>query len=459
MTTIVFKDDLVTRREAIRRVSALLGGAALIGQTAWLAGCDGRAYARRGTWFLPYEVDAARRDRGHDPAGDEDARRQGRRRRVFIATMVTDTYDPSEQRLFREGLETLERESQAQNGAGFMASSPQQRVALLERLDREAIAYMREPGRDRPAALLSNVERADAARLLHVRDRLHAGVALMATTLPAESTQHARHSAQKAMTFDHVERIGGLSRIVDRDIEILKMNLVQLHDGRYEARSSAWERLESAWETVRSELADDSASSPLTGDVSPGNGAAAAAAEVDAPMAVVSTVPLAARSLNWVTEVLGPAISSTARQVVRWSREPARRAELRAAALRVRGFVSGAALAGAKHASNGWCGLQGVVRRQASPWRARGHVSTANGRHGGRQTSVCRDRIFGWRDRSSLAICATVPQRRSCRPPSRAVDAHRGNGSTNLAQGNSGGSHATARKGARRRAWKARRRR
>ena len=90
----------------------------------------------------------------------------------------------------------------------------------------------------------------------------------MATTLPTESTQHARNGAQKAMAFDHVQRIGGLSRIVDRDIEILKMNL-QLHDGRDESRSSAWERLESAWETVRSELADDSVSSPLTGDVSP----------------------------------------------------------------------------------------------------------------------------------------------------------------------------------------------
>ena len=171
----------------------------------------------------------------------------------------------------------------------------------------------------------------------------------MATILPAESTQHARNGAQKAMAFDHAQRIGGLSRIVDRDIEILKMNLVQLHDGRDGARLSAWERLESAWETVRSELADDSASSPLTGDVSPGNGAAAAAAEVDAPMAVVPTVPLALRVLNWVTEVLGPAISSRIRQAVRWSREPARRAELRAAALNVWSFVSSAALAGAKH--------------------------------------------------------------------------------------------------------------
>src|SRR5688572_9265362 len=120
----------------------------------------------------------------------------------------------------------------------------------------------------------------------------------MATTLPAESTHHARNTAQKSMAVDHVQRIGGLSRIVDRDIEILKMN-VQL------------------------------------------------------------------RALNWVVGVLGPPISSRTRQVVRWAREPARRAELHAAALKVWSFVSSAALAGAKHASNGWCGLQGVVRRQA----------------------------------------------------------------------------------------------
>ena len=187
----------------------------------------------------------------------------------------------------------------------------------------------------------------------------------MATILPTENTQLARNGAQKPIAFHHAQRIGGLSRIVDRDIEILKMNLEQLHDGLDEARSSAWERLESAWETVRAELADDSASSPLTGDESPGNGAAAAAAEVDAPMAVVPTVPLALKVRNWITGVLGPAISSRTRQAVHWSCEPARRAELRAVALKVWNFASSAALAGAKHVSNGWCGLQGVARRQA----------------------------------------------------------------------------------------------
>ena len=145
MTAIRFKDDLVTRREAIRRVSALLGGAALVGQAAWLAGC---ATAQGGSGAPFSAADLALLDEIADTILPE-TRTPGAKAAgvgTFIALMVTDTYDPNEQRLFRDGLETLERESRAQNGAGFMASSPEQRLALLERLDREAIEYMREPG-------------------------------------------------------------------------------------------------------------------------------------------------------------------------------------------------------------------------------------------------------------------------------------------------------------------------
>ena len=184
------------------------------------------------------------------------------------------------------------------------------------------------------------------------------GELTMATILSAESAQHARNGAQKAIAFHPAQRIGELSRIVDHDFEILKINIAQLHDGRDEARSSAWERLESAWETVRSELADDRASSQLTGDVSPGNGAADAAAQVDAPMTVVPTVPSALRVLKWVTGVLEPAVSTRIRRAVRSSCERARRVELRAAAFKVWRLASSAALAGATHVSIGWLGLK-----------------------------------------------------------------------------------------------------
>jgi len=141
------KDDLLSRREAILRVSALLGGVTLIGQSAWLAGCT---TAPRSSANLFSESDVALLDEIADtilpPTKTPGAKAAGVG--PFIAKMVADTYDPGEQRVFVEGLSILEDESRAQNGGGFMASSPAQRVALLERLDREAIEYMRRPGAD-----------------------------------------------------------------------------------------------------------------------------------------------------------------------------------------------------------------------------------------------------------------------------------------------------------------------
>jgi len=150
MVAPAFKDDLVTRRDAIRRVSALLGGAALIGQGAWLAGCTTAAGASS---ELMSASDVALLDEIADTILPETKTPGAKAAGVgqFIATAVTDTYDPREQRVFREGLETLERESRKQNGGSFMASSPAQRLALLERLDSEAIEYMRQQGSgDRP---------------------------------------------------------------------------------------------------------------------------------------------------------------------------------------------------------------------------------------------------------------------------------------------------------------------
>jgi hypothetical protein len=150
MTAVSFRDDLVTRREAIRRVSALLGGVALVGQGAWLAGC---AAGARTASHLFSETDVALLDEVADTILPETKTPGAKAAGVgaFIAVMVADTYAPPEQRLFIDGLVTLEREAQAQHGIGFMASSPAQRTALLERLDREAIDYMRQPGApDRP---------------------------------------------------------------------------------------------------------------------------------------------------------------------------------------------------------------------------------------------------------------------------------------------------------------------
>ena len=144
---VAFKDDFLLRCEVILRVSRLLGGVTLIGQGVWLTGC---ATARLASPSLFSESDVALLDEIADtilpPTKTPGAKAAGVG--PFIAKMVADTYDPNEQRVFVEGLAALEDESRAQNGGGFMASSPAQRVALLERLDREAIEYMRRPGAD-----------------------------------------------------------------------------------------------------------------------------------------------------------------------------------------------------------------------------------------------------------------------------------------------------------------------
>src|SRR5690606_16100076 len=116
MAKTAFDGDLLTRREALRRVSALLGGAALVGQSAWLTGCA--TAGQRPPRELFSAADVALLDEIAETILPETKTPGAKAAKVgeFIALMVRDTYDPREQRLFLEGLETLEREALAQNG-------------------------------------------------------------------------------------------------------------------------------------------------------------------------------------------------------------------------------------------------------------------------------------------------------------------------------------------------------
>jgi hypothetical protein len=78
----------------------------------------------------------------------------------------------------------------------------------------------------------------------------------------------------------------------------------------------------------------------------------------------------------------------------------ARQVELRAAALKVWRFASIAALAGAKHVSNGWSGLQGAAGRKAQSLESpvvKPQMQMATLERC--QISVYRDQDFGWSNR------------------------------------------------------------
>lgn len=129
--------SLVSRREAIRRVTALLGGVALVGGSALLNGCRaGEADAE----FRPFTADEiAFLDEVADtilPTTSTPGAKAAQTG-AFMALMVTDSYDQDEQKIFREGMRTLDEESRTMHGVGFMEATPAQRLALLERLDRE----------------------------------------------------------------------------------------------------------------------------------------------------------------------------------------------------------------------------------------------------------------------------------------------------------------------------------
>jgi Gluconate 2-dehydrogenase subunit 3 len=138
--------NVIDRREAILRVSALLGGVAFVGGTSLLTACEkGRRGVADGESvgsFSPEDI--AFLDEVADTILPETSTPGAKAARTgaFMALMVTDTYDERDQKAFRDGMRTLDEESRKMHNAAFMSATPQQRLALLEKLDRDAKAHM-----------------------------------------------------------------------------------------------------------------------------------------------------------------------------------------------------------------------------------------------------------------------------------------------------------------------------
>lgn len=147
--------DLITRREAIVRVSALLGGAALVGQGAMLAGCarapqdEPSATPER----LFTDADIALLDEIAETILPQTDTPGAKAAGVgpFMALMVTDSYYPAEQQVFKDGMQAVDRQSTQMYGSGFMSATPAQRLALIERLDAEQVAWTQTNPEDAPA--------------------------------------------------------------------------------------------------------------------------------------------------------------------------------------------------------------------------------------------------------------------------------------------------------------------
>ena len=131
---------MMNRREAIRQVTAMLGGVVFVGSGDLLTAVEhahARVTASRTQIGTFTAQDIALLDEVADTILPETKTPGAKAAKVgsFMAVMVTDTYDDRQQAIFRDGMQKM-------NGAGFMTKSPAERLAFLEQLDREQKTYM-----------------------------------------------------------------------------------------------------------------------------------------------------------------------------------------------------------------------------------------------------------------------------------------------------------------------------
>src|SRR6266576_2394028 len=134
--------DLISRREAILRVSALLGGVALIGSGALISGCRAEKTGTAASTAFTTD-DIAYLDEIADtilPTTSTPGAKAAKTG-AFMALMVRDSYSPDDEKIFRDGMRELNDASTEKNGVVFMGATPQQRLALLQALDREQFNF------------------------------------------------------------------------------------------------------------------------------------------------------------------------------------------------------------------------------------------------------------------------------------------------------------------------------
>jgi len=129
----------ISRREAILRVSALLGGAAFVGGSGLLATCEAASLPVAGAPGEFTAEDIAFLDEIAETILPETKTPGAKAAKTgaFMALMVTDSYSPAERKIFRDGMHKVDGAVRKANDVAFMQATPEQRTAVLTALDHE----------------------------------------------------------------------------------------------------------------------------------------------------------------------------------------------------------------------------------------------------------------------------------------------------------------------------------
>lgn len=150
--------SFINRREAIKRVSALLGGVALIGSGALLTGCAGDrapSIASAGAPIGSFTVDdqALLAEVADTILPDTEKSPGAKAAGVgpFMAIMVTDCYTPADQAVFRAGMLSIDTACSALHQTTFMSATPEQRLMLLTALNQQQYDFTKTKKPEQPS--------------------------------------------------------------------------------------------------------------------------------------------------------------------------------------------------------------------------------------------------------------------------------------------------------------------
>jgi hypothetical protein len=143
---------MMNRRDAIARVSLLLGGT-ILGAEVFLSGCTNPPEQKLGGMGANFSnTDIAFLDEvaetilpKTDTPGAKDAKVGD-----FMARIVKDCYTQADQQVFVDGLQKLDDASKKKNGKSFPDATPEQRHDLLVDLDKESKEYGKNKKKDDP---------------------------------------------------------------------------------------------------------------------------------------------------------------------------------------------------------------------------------------------------------------------------------------------------------------------
>ncbi|MBE7170715.1 MAG: gluconate 2-dehydrogenase subunit 3 family protein [Williamsia sp.] len=128
----------MNRRDAIQHISLLLGGT-ILGAEAFLSGCKSNADKTVGF----SEKDVALLDEIADTILPPTKTPGAKAAKVgeLMKVMVNDCYEEKDQQLFHDGMGKIQDLADKEYGNNFMEIKPEQRHALLVKLDNEQKAY------------------------------------------------------------------------------------------------------------------------------------------------------------------------------------------------------------------------------------------------------------------------------------------------------------------------------